>query len=179
MKTSWQPTLENELVLLRPLEAWDYEELFDVASDPLLWEQHPSSDRYKPEVFMLFFEEALTDKNTFVIIDQKKQQIIGSSRYYDFDLENGSVKIGYSFLDRSYWGGNYNLAHKQLLIDYAFQSVEQIIFEIGETNFRSQKGTAKLGVEKVNHFLKEVNGQQLPYITYVLTKDKWNTHKFR
>lgn len=174
---SWQPTLENELVLLRPLEAWDYEDLFDVASDPLLWEQHPSSDRYKPEVFMLFFEEALASQNTFVIIDKQTQKIIGSSRYYDFDPGNGSVKIGYSFLDRNCWGGNYNFAHKQLLIDHAFKSVDHIIFEIGETNFRSQKGTAKLGVEKRDHFLKEVNGEQFPYITYVLKKDRWDAAK--
>ncbi|AEA45640.1 GNAT family N-acetyltransferase [Fluviicola taffensis] len=172
-KISWQPILENELVLLRPLEAWDHDELFDVASDPLLWEQHPSNDRYKPEVFMMFFEEALAGSLTFVIIDKPTQKIIGSSRYYDLDLDNHSVKIGYSFLGRDYWGGKYNFAHKKLLIDYAFQFLNRVFFEIGETNFRSQKGTEKLGIEKVNHFLKEVNGEQFPYITYVLTKEKW------
>lgn len=171
---NWQPTLENELVLLRPLQSEDYDNLFKVASDPLLWEQHPSFDRYKPEVFRTFFEEALAGGNAFVIIDQQTQTIIGSSRYYDFELENGKVKIGYSFLDRNYWGGNYNFAHKKLLLDYAFQFVDEVIFEIGETNFRSQKGTGKLGVEKGGHFLLDVKGEKFPYITYILRKEKWN-----
>lgn len=171
---NWQPTLENELVLLRPLESLDYDALFLVASDPLLWEQHPSFDRYKPEVFQPFFEQALAAKKCFIIIDKKTERIIGSSRYYDFNSENQSVKIGYSFLDRSYWGGNFNFAHKQLLIDHAFQMVSEIIFEIGETNFRSQKGTEKLGVEKITHFLKPVNGELQRYIAYVLTKENWD-----
>ena len=174
---NWQPTLENELVILRPLRSEDHDDLFKVASDPLLWEQHPSFDRYKPEVFLVFFEEALATRNAFVIIDKKTQRIIGSSRYYDFDLENDKVKVGYSFLDRKCWGGNYNFAHKQLLLDYAFQFVDEVIFEIGETNFRSQKGTAKLGVEKGEHFLLDVKGEKFPYITYMLTKEKWQKIK--
>ncbi len=178
-RSFWQPTLENELVLLRPLKSDDYDGLYQVASDPLLWEQHPSFDRYKPEVFKLFFEEALVSGNSFVVIDKKTHTIIGSSRYYDFDLENGLVKIGYSFLDRNYWGGNYNFAHKKLLLDYAFQFVDRVIFEIGETNFRSQKGTGKLGVEKGAHFMLDVKGEKFPYITYILTKEKWESQAGR
>jgi RimJ/RimL family protein N-acetyltransferase len=176
-KISWHPTLENEQVILRPLQDSDFEELFDVASDPLLWENHPSSDRYKPEVFIPFFEVALAGKLTFVIIDQQTGRIIGSSRYYDLDLEKHSVKIGYTFLDRNYWGKNYNFAHKQLLIDHAFGLVDTIFFEIGETNVLSQKATSKLGVEKVNHLIKEVGGGSYAYISFVLTKENWNRTK--
>ncbi len=44
-----QPTLEDELVRLRPLEEADSEALYEVAQDPLIWEQHPS-DRYQRAV---------------------------------------------------------------------------------------------------------------------------------
>jgi RimJ/RimL family protein N-acetyltransferase len=50
-----QPTLENELLSLRPLRPEDFHDLYAVASDPLIWEQHPSSGRYQDEVFRKFF----------------------------------------------------------------------------------------------------------------------------
>ena len=54
-----QPILTSEILELRPLRVGDFEELYAVASDPLIWEQHPSSDRYKPDVFRKFFDEAI------------------------------------------------------------------------------------------------------------------------
>ena len=46
-----QPHLKGELIELRPLAPNDWDELFAVASDSLIWEQHPEPDRYKEEVF--------------------------------------------------------------------------------------------------------------------------------
>src|SRR5207237_1386378 len=54
-----QPVLEGELLTLRPLRADDFDALFAAASDPLIWEQHPASDRYTPQVFRAFFDESL------------------------------------------------------------------------------------------------------------------------
>jgi len=46
-----QPHLKGKLIELRPLTPEDWGDLFSVASDPLIWEQHPESDRYKEDVF--------------------------------------------------------------------------------------------------------------------------------
>jgi RimJ/RimL family protein N-acetyltransferase len=46
-----QPTLENTWIRLRPLRAEDFEALYAVAADPLIWEQHPSRTRYQRDVF--------------------------------------------------------------------------------------------------------------------------------
>ena len=43
--------LQNELIKLVPLHENDFEELYEVASDPLVWEQHPNKLRYQREVF--------------------------------------------------------------------------------------------------------------------------------
>jgi len=48
----------------------DWDDLFAVASDPLIWEQHPESDRYKEDVFKIFFREALESGGAFVIIEE-------------------------------------------------------------------------------------------------------------
>ena len=66
-----QPHLKGELVELRPLRREDWNDLYAVASDPLIWEQHPESDRYKEEVFKIFFAEALESGGAFAVIDTK------------------------------------------------------------------------------------------------------------
>lgn len=173
----WQPRLENELVLLRPLEHSDYEELYHVASDPLIWEQHPVYSRHKREEYDIFFKESMETGMSLVIIDKKTNKIFGSTRYYDFDPENASVKIGGTFLDRAHWGGTYNFSIKELVLDYAFQFVDKVLFEIAEENIRSQKASARFGVEEKEHFMKEIQGKEYPYILYELTPQLWTNAK--
>jgi RimJ/RimL family protein N-acetyltransferase len=57
-----QPVLEGERLRLRPLVPADWEALFAVASDPLIWEQHPAHDRWQEPVFRAFFDDALANK---------------------------------------------------------------------------------------------------------------------
>lgn len=144
-----QPTLANELVLLRPLQAQDFEALFEVAKDPLIWEQHPCPDRYLPEPFAAFFEDSIQSSGALVVIDQAQAGIIGSSRFKPIVGAPLAIEIGWSFLARAYWGGRYNKAVKQLMMAHAFQSVEDIVFYIGKENIRSQRAVGKLGAELV------------------------------
>ena len=147
MSFDLQPNLKGELIELRPLTSEDWDDLFSVASDPLIWEQHPESDRYKEDVFKVFFREALESRGAFVIID-KRGRIIGSTRFYGYDPEKSEIEIGWTFLARKYWGGRYNRELKQLMLDHAFKFVENVIFYVGENNIRSQKATEKIGAVK-------------------------------
>ena len=140
-----QPHLRGELVELRPLTAGDWDELFAVASDPLIWEQHPEKDRYQEDVFRGYFQGGLECGGAFAILDAKTQQIIGCTRYYGYDPDQSEIEIGWTFLARKYWGGRYNRELKQLMLDHAFQFVENVVFYVGENNVRSQKGTEKIG----------------------------------
>jgi RimJ/RimL family protein N-acetyltransferase len=144
-----QPHLKSELIELRPLTPNDWDELFAVASDPLIWEQHPERDRYKEDVFRVFFKEALDSGGAFVIIDRKTQRIIGSTRFYGFDPKKSEIEIGWTFLARRYWGGRYNAEMKRLLLNHAFRFVESVVFFVGEDNVRSQKAMEKVGAIKV------------------------------
>src|SRR5437016_705815 len=80
MSFDLQPVLKGELLGLRPLRPEDFHDLYAVASDPLIWEQHPIKDRYKEEVFKGFFREALESGGALIAIDSKDGQVIGSSR---------------------------------------------------------------------------------------------------
>jgi RimJ/RimL family protein N-acetyltransferase len=144
-----QPHLKGELIELRPLKPNDWDELFAVASDPLIWEQHPERDRYKEDVFRVFFKEALDSGGAFVIIDRKTQRIIGSTRFYGFDPKKSEIEIGWTFLARRYWGGRYNAEMKRLLLNHAFRFVESVVFFVGEDNVRSQRAMEKIGAIKV------------------------------
>jgi RimJ/RimL family protein N-acetyltransferase len=161
MSFDLQPHLKGELTELRPLKREDWDGLFGVASDPLIWEQHPESDRYKEEVFKNFFESALESGGAFVVIDPKTQQIIGSTRFHGYEPEKSEIEIGWTFLARKYWGGRYNREMKQLMLDHAFKFVENVVFFVGENNIRSQRATEKIGARKTGRATK-VYGNRPP-----------------
>ena len=166
-----QPNLEGELIELRPLTPEDWDDLFSVASDPLIWEQHPESDRYNEEVFRAFFRGALESGGALVAIDAKTQQIIGSTRFHGYDPEKLEIEIGWTFLARKYWGGRYNREMKQLMLSHAFKFVENVVFFVGENNIRSQKATEKIGAVE-SGTAKRVYGNRPASlnIRYVITK---------
>ncbi len=145
-----QPShLHNELVTLRPLKNDDFEALYLVASDPLVWEQHPNPDRYKKEVFSNYFKGAMESGGAFLILNTGSGEIIGCSRYYDHVPEKKEIKIGYTFFGRSAWGKGYNRAAKDLMIRHVFSFVDTIIFHVGVNNIRSRKAMEKLGAELI------------------------------
>ena len=166
-----QPTLTNEIVQIVPLKESDFDDLYYIASDKLLWEQHPEKERYKIDVFQAFFKTAIASKSAFKFVDVKTGNTIGTSRYYEFNEIEKNVAIGFTFIDRKYWATPYNRAVKNLMINHAFQFVENIIFHVGDTNFRSQKAVEKLGALHTETFLNEENGRT--HITYTLTKENW------
>jgi RimJ/RimL family protein N-acetyltransferase len=145
MSFDLQPTLKGEIVELRPLRAEDFDALFAVASDPLIWEQHPASDRYREDVFRVFFREALESRGALVAVDASNGRIIGSSRFYGYDVERSEVEIGWTFLARSHWGGAYNGEMKRLMLEHAFRFVDRVVFLIGPDNYRSQRAVEKIG----------------------------------
>jgi N-acetyltransferase len=140
-----QPTLKGDLVELRPLRPDDFDALYAVASDPLIWEQHPASDRYKLDVFKEFFRGALESGGAFLVLDRKDAHLIGSTRYFGYDEEKSEIEIGWTFLARSHWGGSYNRDMKRIMLRHAFRFVRSVVFLVGPQNVRSQKAVEKIG----------------------------------
>lgn len=141
-----QPVLEGESLHLRPLRAEDFDALFAVASDPLIWEQHPAHDRWKPEVFRAFFDDAMAHGGALIAIDNRTDEAIGSSRYQGLEPDNGgSVEIGWTFLARSHWGTGANLEMKRLMVRHALATIAECRFAVAEDNWRSRKAMEKIG----------------------------------
>jgi len=170
-----QPILTGDLIELRPLQPNDFDALFSAASDPLIWEQHPESDRYQRDVFQTYFEGALESRGAFAIIERKSGRIIGSSRYCKLNLRRREVEVGWTFLERKFWGGSYNRELKRLMLDHAFHFVDQVYFVVGEKNFRSQRALEKIGA----NFLKKVHlpsrdGTLAPNFVFLITRDSYS-----
>ena len=160
-----QPILEGKLLRLRPLRADDWHDLFAVASDPLIWEQHPISNRHQEKVFRDFFREAIESGGALSVVDTKDGKIIGSSRFHDYDERKSEIEIGWTFLARSHWGGVYNKEMKELMLRHAFRFVQSVLFVVGPENWRSQKAVEKIGGVRVGTRIDLEGRESLIYRT--------------
>ena len=156
---SIQPNLENEKLKLIPLQENDFERLFEVASDPKIWEQHPNKNRYERDIFKNFFKGAVQSGGAFLILDKSSDEIAGSTRFYDLNEEDNSIFIGYTFYGVKFWGKGLNSSAKKLMLDYIFQFVDKVIFHVGAENFRSQKAMEKLGALKTQEIVVAYFGE--------------------
>lgn len=141
----WQPVLSGDTLLLRPLQADDFERLYAVASDPLIWEQHPDPLRWQRPVFEKFFATAMASHGALLITEKTTGKVLGSSRYYDWNPGEQSVAIGFTFLTRSCWGGKTNAELKHLMLDHAFRHAKTVWFHVGVNNLRSRRAMEKIG----------------------------------
>ena len=124
----------------------DFESLYAVASDPLIWEQHPESNRWQRDVFSVFFANGLAnDLGCFVIRERLTQEVVGSTRYYGYDETDRCVRIGFTFLARQHWGTSANREIKDAMLERAFKLCESVLFDIGPENRRSITAVEKLG----------------------------------
>jgi RimJ/RimL family protein N-acetyltransferase len=171
---NFQPLLQNSQVIAQPLKESDFEGLYMAASDPLIWEQHPNRNRYQKEAFTNYFKGAIESGGAFLVKDAQTGEIIGSSRYSDFNAENGVVAIGYTFFVRSHWGKGHNYALKKLMLDHAFKYVGTVLFYIGAVNKRSQISIERLGAVKTGEKEMAYYGEaaKLDYV-YAITKEQW------
>ena len=173
-----QSILENENVILYPLQEQDFEELYAVSADPKIWEQHPNKDRWKKEVFKTFFEGAIQSKGAFKIIEKTNGNRIGSSRFYDYNEREDSILIGYTFYATQYWGKGINHSVKTIMLNYIFQFVSKVYFHIGANNVRSQIAISRLGATKYGEQEIAYFGEQpKSNFIYSLTKEEWFSNK--
>ena len=175
MPFDYQPVLKGELVELRPLRSADYDDLYAVAADPLIWEQHPVENRHEEAVFQGFFREALASGGALLAIDAETQRVIGSSRFHGYNEESSEVEIGWTFLARSHWGGTYNGEMKRLMLQHAFRFVNCVVFFVSPQNLRSQRAVEKIGGTRVGSKL-DGGGRHVYQVTAATFAQRWQPY---
>lgn len=176
MTADLQPRLAGELLTLRPLRSEDYDALFAVAKDRLIWEQHPAHDRWKPDVFRKLFQESIESGGAMIVLDKRDGAVIGSSRYHRYDAEGRKVEVGWTFLARKYWGGRYNSELKWLMLSHAFKFVDRVIFNVGPNNIRSQRALEKIGAVRIGTGPDGVGRES---ITFAIDRDTFAARDIR
>lgn len=165
-----QPTLKGKLLELRPLEANDFESLFEVARDPLIWEQHPATDRYQEQVFRDFFRVGMESGGAFLVTEATNGAVIGSTRYFGYKESESEIEIGWTFLARTHWGGRYNREMKDLMLRHAFKFVDRVVFLIGPHNLRSRRAVEKIGATQIANRV-DASGREV--VAYQLTRQSF------
>lgn len=172
------PVMEGHRVVLRPLRVEDSAALYKAASDPLIWQQHPDPLRYQRERFeSSYLAGALACGSALLVLDKNTGEVLGCSRYYEWDPLASEVAIGFTFIVRSHWGGGTNGELKKLMMDFAFRHVKKIWFHIGTDNWRSRKGTEKIGAVFSHETQKQINGQSHDYAYYYVERPDCNGKK--
>ncbi|HEY3884415.1 MAG TPA: GNAT family N-acetyltransferase [Vicinamibacterales bacterium] len=169
-----QPHLTGELLELRPLRPDDFDALYAVAADPLVWEQHPAHDRWQEPVFREFFQRGIDSGGAFAVINRADGRIVGSSRYFAYFEERRDVEIGWTFLARSHWGGRYNGEMKRLMLDHAFRFVDRVYFIVGPGNRRSQRAVEKLGATRTGERPDHYGTKSL---VFTLERERWTADR--
>jgi RimJ/RimL family protein N-acetyltransferase len=173
-----QPNLSNDLLILRPLREEDFEDLYAVASDPLIWDQHPAKERSQRDGFTAFFREAMESEGTLIAMDVRTQKIVGSSRYNPVKETRDAIEIGWTFLARSHWGGVYNRAMKELMIDHAFHFVPHVLLYIHADNHRSQQAARKIGGVRITTLDGQVlSTRSTASVIYDIARERWMAEK--
>lgn len=178
MEFNIQPTLETEKVVLYPLQEKDFEVLYTIASAPQIWEQHPNKNRWKKDIFRIFFDGAIQSKGAFKVVDKTTESVIGSTRFYHYNEQENSIFIGYTFYAVEYWGKNINQSVKTSMLGYIFQFVSKVYFHIGADNIRSQIAISRLGAEKIAE-QEVIYFSEAPKLNFVyeIIKENWEQER--
>jgi RimJ/RimL family protein N-acetyltransferase len=157
---------------VRPLRATDFPALYAVASDPLIWAQHPVPDRHREDVFREFFADHLASGGAVLVLDRGTGDVIGTSRFHGYDPARDEVEIGWTFLARSRWGGTYNRELKSLMLAHAFRFVRTVVFLVGPENVRSQRSLEKIGAARI---ADRVGSDGQVNVAYAIERSQWSS----
>lgn len=145
--------------------------MFAAAADPEVWAVHPARERYREPVFREFFDGALACGSAFSFVDRRTSQVVGSSRFHEYDPDASEIEVGWTFLARDYWGGSHNAEIKKLMLDHAFTFVDTVVFWVGETNWRSRRAMQKIGgVLREGSFSRSMNGVVFQHVIFEIKK---------
>ncbi len=136
-----QYSLENEVVLLRPLGENDYEYLVTFSiNEPELWFYSlvPADSEANPKTYI---HSALNGRKEskeypFIVFDKRTGKYAGSTRFYDIQLQHKTLQLGYTWYGKAFQGTGLNKNAKYLLLQFAFETigVERVEFRADHNN---------------------------------------------
>lgn len=176
--------LENNFVLLRPLEATDKSLLIEFAiNEPEIWKYNFNGGNGK-ENFERYFDtamELLKDKRQypFVVFDKASKKYVGMTRFCEVSNEFKRLEIGFTWYGKLFQGTGLNKNCKYLLLEFAFEKLQmmRVGFGANSKNERSINAMKSIGckVEGVlRQFSKDADGNITDTIKLSIIKKEWD-----
>jgi RimJ/RimL family protein N-acetyltransferase len=185
--TSIDVILEDERVLLRPLVQADVANLSAYVKDEsTLWKYAltpiTTAQEFEQYIATAVETRQLKSAYPFIVFDKLQNKYVGSTRFYDIQLNNSSTQFGYTWYSESTWGTGLNEHCKLLLLEFAFETIgfERVEFRADNRNKRSIAAMQKIGctVEGIlrNH-LPTSDGTRRDSIVLSMLKEEWPSIK--
>ncbi len=175
--------LENEVVRLSPLQESDYDRLVHFSiNEPDLWHysliQANSPENLKNYIHKALEERAARKSYAFIVFDKRTNQYAGSTRFYDIQIENASLQLGYTWYGKEFQGTGLNKNCKYLLLEFAFEKLkmERVEFRADNDNLRSINAMKSIGcvVEGIlRSNMYKPNGDRRDSIVLSILKNEW------
>jgi len=175
--------LEDDFVLLRPLQKEDHEFLLPFAlNEPDTWKYSlvtaAGSDGLSYYMQLALDACAEGKEYPFIVFDKTKNAYAGSTRFYDLNVPYKTLQLGYTWYGKDFQGTGLNKHCKYLLLSFAFENIgmERVEFRADNNNARSIAAMKSIGC-KVDGVLrsnmpKRESGRRDSIVLSVL-KDEW------
>ncbi|MEZ0005035.1 RimJ/RimL family protein N-acetyltransferase [Flavobacterium sp. 28YEA47A] len=176
--------LEDDAVLLRPLQQSDFENLLHFAlNEPEIWtfSSIPASGSENLKNYIDQAIEARENKTEFpfIVIDKKTGLYAGSTRFYDINFPFKSLQLGYTWYGKDFQGTGLNKHCKFLMLQFAFEvlEMERVEFRADSENAKSIAAMKSIGcqVEGIlrSHMPRINNETRRDSIILSILKNEW------
>ena len=180
--------LENDFVTLEPLQENHLNELLKFSlNEPELWTyslvKADSELNLKNYLNIALKAKENQKEYPFIVYDKINKCYAGSTRFYDIQLENSNIQIGYTWYGKQFQRTGLNRHCKFLLLEFAFKilEAERIEFRADHENKKSINAMKNIGctIEGVlRSNCPKPDGTRRNSIVLSIIKHEWN-HKIR
>ncbi|MGW3293488.1 GNAT family N-acetyltransferase [Streptomyces xiamenensis] len=174
--------LENDHVLLRPIDPGDREALREPAMDPRIWRYFVQRIETDAD-FDAFFDAALTDQNAgrrvvHHIIDKSTGRTAGSMSFCNMAEADGRLEIGWSWVGTRFQGKGVNRWSKFLMLEHAFTrlAAERVEFKTDVLNLQARRGLRNIGATEegtLRSFNPMPGGRRRDAVYYSVLRGEW------
>ena len=176
-------TLEDEMVLLRPLRLDDLDNLKRFSeAQPELWKYSLLSAAGE-ENMKRYLQTAIDNRITlkeypFIVFDKRTHHYAGSTRFYDIQPDYQTLQLGYTWYGKEFQGTGLNKHCKYLLLSFAFEqwNMERVEFRADNENERSKAAMKSIGCQ-IDGILRsnvpKASGGRRDSIVLSILKNEW------
>ena len=148
-------TLEDEQLLLRPLQITDVDNLLEISlNEPETWKYSLVKANGKENLinYIQLAVKVRENKNqfAFIVFDKKSEKYAGSSRFYDINQDFKTLQLGFTWYGKQFRGTGLNKHCKFLLLQFAFEELEmeRVEFRADNSNARSIAAMKSIGCKE-------------------------------